>query len=114
MFWKPSMRITVFLKAADGRQYRVEGKAGQSLMQAATTAGVDEIAADCGGCLTCATCHVIVDEAWATRLPAAGRDEAAMLEMTAAERQAGSRLSCQIMLGPELDGLSVSLPMRQY
>ena len=74
-------------------------------MRAAISAGIDGIAADCGGCMTCATCHVIVDPAWVDRLPAASRGEEAMLEMTAVPRQPTSRLSCQIVLDASLDGL---------
>lgn len=83
-------------------------------MQAATHAGVDAIAADCGGSLICATCHVYVDAAWTDKLPAPSADELAMLEMTAAERTAHSRLSCQIVLTAQLDGLCIALPATQY
>jgi 2Fe-2S ferredoxin len=61
----------------------------------------------------CATCHVYVDEAWLARLPAMGGDEDALLDGAAAERQANSRLSCQIKLVADLDGLVLSLPDRQ-
>jgi ferredoxin, 2Fe-2S len=83
-------------------------------MQAAVAADIDGIAADCGGCLTCATCHVYVDEAWLPKLLPPTPQEEAMLELTAAERRSNSRLSCQIRLGPELDGLRVELPDTQY
>ena len=87
---------------------------GRSLMKAAVEAGIDGIAADCGGNLTCATCHVIVPEPWRGRLPPVSADEDTMLDYTAVERQPGSRLSCQIPLVPALDGLVVELPARQY
>jgi 2Fe-2S ferredoxin len=106
--------ITLHLQAADGSEKRITGRVGKSLMQAAVAAGVDAIAADCGGCLTCATCHVFVDEPWAARLPAPAHDEAVMLDMTATPRAAGSRLSCQIELTAALDGLRVRLPVTQY
>ena len=80
----------------------------------ATDAGVAAIVADCGGLLTCATCHVYVDPAWADKLPPVTEDEAAMLEMTASPRQANSRLSCQIVMQSALDGLTVTLPETQY
>jgi 2Fe-2S ferredoxin len=83
-------------------------------MRAAVDGGIDGFAAVCGGCLTCATCHVIVDGAWAAKLPPPSADEQAMLEMTAAPRQPTSRLSCQIELTPALDGLVVQLPVTQY
>lgn len=106
--------ITVHLQPAEGPLLTVQGRVGRSLMQAAVDGGVDGIAADCGGCLNCATCHVIVAPAWQGRLPATGADEDAMLEMTASPREAGSRLSCQIKLDAGLDGLSVRLPATQY
>jgi 2Fe-2S ferredoxin len=106
--------IQIHLRSADGSVRTIQGKPGTSLMKAATRAGIDAIAADCGGCLTCATCHVYVDPAWAASLPPPGADETAMLAMTASERRASSRLSCQIVLDASLDGLSVELPPTQY
>lgn len=92
----------------------VTGRASRSLMETAVDAGIRGIAADCGGMLTCATCHVIVHEPWIGRLPPATPDEISMLEFTASPRQAGSRLSCQIILAEDLDGLTVQLPPTQY
>ena len=106
--------VTVHLLEADGHLHTVQGKPGRSLMHVATAHGVETIAADCGGCLQCATCHVIVDADWAGRLPPPAPDEIAMLEMTAAPRQPTSRLCCQITLTPSLDGLRVRLPTTQY
>lgn len=101
---------------ADGslRTTEVQAAPGQTAMQAAVAAGIDAVAADCGGMLTCGTCHVYVDPAWADRLPAAGDEEQAMLDFTAAPRRAHSRLSCQIVLQPDHDGLTLELPDRQY
>jgi 2Fe-2S ferredoxin len=106
--------IAVHLVEADGKRHALAAHPGQSLMRAAVDAGVDGIKADCGGVMTCATCHVYVDPAWIERLPAPSTDEEAMLEMTAAPRAVNSRLSCQIALAPELDGLTVALPATQY
>lgn len=106
--------ISVHLIEPDGRVRDFTGKPGQSLMLAALGARIDGIAADCGGVMTCATCHVYVDEAWADRLPPPSADESAMLEMTAAERRPNSRLSCQIVLDESLAGLTAGLPDRQY
>jgi 2Fe-2S ferredoxin len=106
--------IPVHLIAADGTRRTIEARIGWSLMRAAVDAGEEGIAADCGGCMTCATCHVIVDAAWIDRLPPPSADEAAMLEMTAAPRQPSSRLSCQIALDESLAGLVVQLPPNQY
>jgi 2Fe-2S ferredoxin len=108
------MALTLHFVTPAGATLTVRGRSGQSLMRAAVDGGIDGIAADCGGCLTCATCHVIVDEPWLGRLDPAEAGEHAVLEMTAAPRQPGSRLSCQIRLGPRLDGLTVKLPPTQY
>ena len=105
---------TVCLITPDGRPLKVPARSRQSLMRAAVDAGVAEIAADCGGLLNCATCHVIVDDAWAARLPPPSADEQTMLELTAAPREPGSRLSCQIVIDETLDGLVARLPSRQY
>ena len=106
--------INVHLVYADGTRHDIIASSGESLMRAATNAGIDGIAADCGGCMTCATCHVIVDPAWADRLPLVSPDEESMLEATAVPRRSTSRLSCQITLYPTLDGLVVNLPEHQY
>ena len=106
--------ITVHLQPATGAPRTLQARTGRSLMQAAVDAGIDGIAADCGGCLNCATCHVIVDADWAVRLPPPTADERSMLEMTASPQEPGSRLSCQLTLTPTLDGLRVRLPATQY
>jgi len=106
--------ITVHLVESSGTCHTLSGPVGESLMRAAVAAGLDGIKADCGGMMTCATCHVYVDEAWSALLPASSQDEDAMLEMTAAPRKPTSRLSCQIALGPKLDGLTVTMPETQY
>ena len=106
--------ITLHFIAADGLATSVQGKPGKSLMEAAVAAGIDGIAADCGGLLTCATCHVHVQEPFASSLPPPDGEELGMLEFTAAPRSPASRLSCQIKLTPALDGLTVQLPATQY
>ena len=98
---------------ANAEARSVEAASGASAMQAAIAAGPDGIVAECGGNAMCATCHVYVDEAWLTRMPAMGEDEDALLDGAAAERRPTSRLSCQITLSPELDGLILYLPDRQ-
>ena len=97
----------------DGSRRDVAASEGSSAMQAITSAGEAGIVAECGGSAMCATCHVYVDEAWADRLPAPLANELEMLECTAAERGATSRLSCQIRLSAALDGLVIRLPERQ-
>ena len=104
----------ITLITADGQVHGFEAPEGVSLMAAATGAGVPGIVAECGGQLRCATCHVVVDPAWAARLPPPTADERAMLELTAVPREPGSRLSCQIVLAPDLQGLVVQVPERQY
>lgn len=108
------MSIEIEFVAADGQRRRVTAKAGRSVMQTAVEHGIEAIVADCGGTLTCATCHVIVAPEWAARLPPPSGDEEAMLEMTAAPREAGSRLSCQLVVTPELHGLTVRTPATQF
>ena len=97
----------------DGSEQGLEAPEGVSVMQAAGGAGIRGIVAECGGSAMCATCHVYVDEGWAARLPAPLPNELEMLECTAAERVPTSRLSCQIRMSAELDGLVVRLPERQ-
>jgi ferredoxin, 2Fe-2S len=97
----------------DGREQRIPIDVGESAMQAATRQDIDGILAECGGNAMCATCHVYVDENWLPRLPAMGDDEDALLDGTAAERRANSRLSCQLKLSADLDGLILRLPERQ-
>ena len=82
-------------------------------MEAAIQNDIDGIVAECGGGCACATCHVYVDDAFVDRLPPIGDMEGDMLECTAAERRAGSRLSCQIKMSDELEGLVVTIPDRQ-
>ena len=86
---------------------------GTSVMQAAIFNGVDGIVAECGGSCMCATCHVYVREDMLALTPPMEADEDAMLEGTASERRANSRLSCQLLVSPQMDGLVVYLPETQ-
>jgi 2Fe-2S ferredoxin len=97
----------------EGQQERIEGHDGESAMLVATRHGVTGIVAECGGNAMCATCHVYVDESWLGRLPAMSDEEDALLDGAAAERLSNSRLSCQIVIGIELDGLVLRLPEKQ-
>ena len=108
--------ITIHLQPHDPTQaaHTLQAQPGQSLMQAAVDANLTGIQADCGGLLTCATCHVVVHGDWQSKLQPMGSDEDGMLAFTAQAREPGSRLSCQIVLTPELDGLQVMLPESQY
>ena len=104
---------TIVFIHPDNRSESIDAVVGESAMQAATGNGIDEIVAECGGNAMCATCHVYVDEAWLGRLPPMSDEEDALLDGAAAERRANSRLSCQIKLAAELDGLVMRLPERQ-
>jgi len=106
--------IKIRFIAADQSVQDIQAEPGQSLMKAAVDANVTGIEADCGGTLTCATCHVMVDTPWAGRLPPPVADERDMLDFAASPVEPGSRLSCQIALTPELDGLVVRLPASQH
>jgi 2Fe-2S ferredoxin len=86
---------------------------GTSVMQAAVLHGVDGIVAECGGSCMCATCHVYVTDEQLAMLPPVEPDEDAMLEGTASPRRPNSRLSCQLVVSPEMDGLVVHLPETQ-
>lgn len=97
----------------DGRSEAFEVAEGMSVMQGATGNGVDGIVAECGGNCMCATCHVYVEPAQLALLPTMSEEEDALLDGAAAERHPNSRLSCQIKVGPVLDGLVVHLPDRQ-
>jgi 2Fe-2S ferredoxin len=95
------------IRSNDG-ETALQGAEGDSVMQLARAAGLP-ILGECNGSLACATCHVIVDPDWATKLPAPSDDEDAMLD-TVFDLQPTSRLSCQIRLSPALDGIRMSLP----
>ena len=99
--------------AADGTRKEVEAASGLSLMQAAVNNGVTGIVAECGGACSCATCHVHVESGWFGKLPAAEGMEKEMLEFVM-EPQPTSRLSCQIKLSDDMDGLVVHTPNSQY
>jgi 2Fe-2S ferredoxin len=91
----------------------IDAPAGASVRDVALAHGVAGIIGECGGQLMCASCHVYVDEAFLELLPPRSAEEEEMLESTASERLPNSRLSCQIRLSEELDGLIVRLPAEQ-
>jgi 2Fe-2S ferredoxin len=101
-----------FVLPGGGRRV-VEAAEGASVMATAIAQGVDGIVGECGGNLMCATCHVHVPPPWGERLPQPSEEEEAMLEGTAAERRADSRLGCQVKVTAALDGMLVQLPARQ-
>jgi ferredoxin, 2Fe-2S len=99
-------RLTIITR--DGAAHETEGKVGWSVMENIRERGHDELLALCGGCCSCATCHVHVDEAWVGKLKPMGEDEDDLLD-TSDHRAPNSRLSCQILFTAELDGLQVRI-----
>ncbi|MBP7335942.1 2Fe-2S iron-sulfur cluster-binding protein [Niveispirillum sp.] len=96
------------VRTRDGQIHQVEAEAGVSIMESIRASGIDELLALCGGCLSCATCHVFVDEEFAALLPGPGEEESDLLE-SADNRKANSRLACQVMFGDGMDGLTVTI-----
>jgi len=96
-----------------GQSHEVYAEAGTSLMDTAVYNGVVGIVADCGGACSCATCHVYIDPDWAAKLPEPDDAELALLEF-AVDLKDNSRLSCQIEITEEMDGLVVQTPESQY
>jgi len=92
----------------DGTEHEVEGQAGLSVMEIIRDAGFDELLALCGGCCSCATCHVHVDPAFADKVDPMSEDENDLLE-SSDHRDQSSRLSCQIPFSDALDGLKVTI-----
>ena len=98
---------------ASGAEHTLDAEAGRSVMKAATDALIPGIMGECGGCLSCATCHGYVDEAWLHRLEPPSESETDMLSC-AVDVEANSRLTCQIEMTQELDGLVIRLPAAQF
>ena len=98
---------------SSGKERIVEVPVGWTVMEGAVKNRVPGIDADCGGACACATCHVFVDQAWLAKMPAKDDMEVTMLDF-APEVEANSRLSCQIKVSPELDGLVVRMPKSQH
>lgn len=106
---------TVIYVAQDGTKTEIDVTEGENVMHGALFNGVDGIVGECGGALACATCHCYVDEEWTAKVGGpASQEERDMLEIAAAEVKANSRLGCQIVMSPALDGLMVHTPETQY
>ena len=99
-------------KDLQGNSKTIEVENGLSVMEGAIQNDIPGIDADCGGGMACATCHVYVTEEWFDKLPKKEDGEEDMLDM-AYEPKKNSRLSCQIIVSDELDGLTVSIPSKQ-
>lgn len=92
----------------DGTRHEIEAQNGHTVMEVIRDNGIDELLAICGGCCSCATCHVYVDESYNGKLPPLKGDEDDLLD-SSEHRQSSSRLSCQLPVTPELEGLTVTI-----
>ncbi|MFN3004853.1 2Fe-2S iron-sulfur cluster-binding protein [Mycolicibacterium wolinskyi] len=97
----------------DGASRIVDAQAGESVMAAAVRNGIPGIIGECGGNCSCATCHVYVDDEFISAVGSVGDMEDDLLDLGVADRRAGSRLSCQIQVTEDLDGLTVRMPEEQ-
>jgi ferredoxin, 2Fe-2S len=92
----------------DGTEKEIEGQAGLSVMEIIRDNGFDELLALCGGCCSCATCHIHIDPAFADKVAPMSEDENDLLD-SSSHRDGGSRLSCQVPFSDALDGLRVTI-----
>ena len=97
----------------DGTAHTIEARCGRSIMENAVKNSVPGIVAECGGSQTCGTCRIYVPEEWQARMDLPTADELAIIEF-AEDETPGARLSCQIEMKEELDGLVVRMPEKQY
>ena len=104
----PKLTVVAF----DGTRFEIDAESGSTVMENAVKNGVPGIEAECGGACACATCHVYVDDAFAEMVGPPGDMEQSMLEFTD-EMRPNSRLSCQVKVADELDGLRVVIPDNQ-
>lgn len=104
----------IIFVSASGQRQEIEASSGMSVMEAAQSGGVSGVEAECGGSLSCGTCHIYLDDDAAGKVPAPSEQEADMLDFVAAERRPGSRLSCQIRISDDMNGLVVHVPATQY
>ncbi|MDQ7776863.1 MAG: 2Fe-2S iron-sulfur cluster-binding protein [Paracoccus aminovorans] len=105
------MKITFV--AADGTTTEVDAAEGESVMRAAVSHDVDGIIGECGGAMMCATCHCYVDDAWADTTGPQQDGESDLLDCAASEVRPTSRLSCQIRMQADLDGIVIHMPEAQ-
>ena len=97
----------------DGARHDVEVESGYSVMEAAINNNIDGIVAECGGACACATCHSYIDEAWVQKMPEMDDMEDSMLD-AAYDRRDNSRLTCQLEMKDEWDGLVVNVAENEY
>ena len=103
----------VFYVSHDGEQFEADVPAGSTVMDGALNNGIDGILAECGGAMSCATCHVYIDEAWTSKVEAPTAMEIDMLEVVSNPKE-NSRLSCQVTVTEAMEGLKVHLPESQF
>ncbi len=108
-----TQEIVLNYKTSDGTVHAIDARVGDSIMDAAIKNDIDEVVAECGGSLICATCHVYLDAETAALFDEPEDFELEMLEGVAAERRENSRLSCQLIIKPELAGHTIETPERQ-
>jgi 2Fe-2S ferredoxin len=98
----------LFVVDRSGHESALEARSALSVMENIRDGGISDMVAMCGGCCSCATCHVYVEERWLHRVGSAGAAEAELLD-SSGHRQMSSRLSCQIVMSEDLDGLRVTI-----
>jgi 2Fe-2S ferredoxin len=106
--------LTLKIFTPDGAEHDVPAQPGRSLLQVAQDAGLDGLAAECGGSCVCATCHCVVFDEDLARVTPAEADELQMLDFTATDREPGSRLACQLRIESGHEGLRVRIAQRQF
>jgi len=99
---------SLIVSTRSGNTYELEAEEGRSVMEIIRDAGIDELLAICGGCLSCATCHVLVEPEFVDQLPEMSSDEDELLD-SSSHRQENSRLSCQVTFTSALAGLRVAI-----
>jgi 2Fe-2S ferredoxin len=105
--WEIKMPHLTVVKR-DGSSQAIEARDGFTVMEAIRENGISELLGICGGCCSCATCHVFVDQAFVDKLPPMKGDESDLLD-SSAHRQPTSRLACQVPIRPDMDGMVVTI-----
>lgn len=100
--------VAITVRTREGTEHALQAEVGLSVMEVVRDAGIDELLALCGGCCSCATCHVFVDPANTDDMPPMSEDENDLLD-SSSHRTATSRLSCQLQVSPALEGLVVEI-----
>jgi 2Fe-2S ferredoxin len=103
----------IIYKSHDGATQEVHAEVGTSIMHAAVDNGIDGILGECGGCCSCATCHCYIDPAWVAKAGEPDIIEKDMLDCVL-DPQETSRLSCQVIITDEMDGIIIAMPESQY